>query len=213
MPATKTAPGRARPARPPSSLAFLRGFLENPKDVASIIPSSTYLQRRLGALECFRNADTVVELGPGTGETTSAILDAIPDRARLLCVELVPEFADRLRENPDVRLTVEQGDAADLSRFVEKNKLGAPSVVVSGVPFSHMSPQEGRRLVQNIHDVLAPGGTFVAYQFRSRICEYAEACFGSPRRTFVPWNIPPLDIYEWTRTDSGAAHEELTKWK
>ncbi|MCA9008016.1 MAG: hypothetical protein KDA70_22285, partial [Planctomycetaceae bacterium] len=70
---------------------FLRGFFENPLQVASFVPSSGYLQRKLSSLACLQSARCVVELGPGTGETTKALLDAIPADTQLLCVEVVSE--------------------------------------------------------------------------------------------------------------------------
>ncbi|HEY8360586.1 MAG TPA: methyltransferase type 12, partial [Ramlibacter sp.] len=77
------------PRRPSSatsageSFAFLRGFLRNPAQVGSVIPSSPQLEQRL--LQCAKVADarTVVELGPGTGGTTRALLGAMPSAAVL----------------------------------------------------------------------------------------------------------------------------------
>jgi phosphatidylethanolamine/phosphatidyl-N-methylethanolamine N-methyltransferase len=187
-----------------SGLQFLRGFLENPRQVASVIPSSPFLQRRLSDLPCFANAQAVVELGPGTGETTQAILRALPASAGLLCIELVPEFVHQLQRIFDDRLRVQQGDAADLPTFLEQHQMGAPQVVISGIPFSHLSEEQGRRLVRTIRSVLAPGGSFIAYQFRSHIRELADEFFGEPETLFVPWNIPPLDVYCWTKYEEAA---------
>ncbi|MCA9021963.1 MAG: methyltransferase domain-containing protein [Planctomycetaceae bacterium] len=172
---------------------FLRGFFENPLQVASFVPSSGYLQRKLSSLACLQSARCVVELGPGTGETTKALLDAIPADTHLLCVEVVSEFVNHLQEFADPRLTVVEDSALYLEEILRQNQLQAPDVIVSGVPFSVMTPEEGRQLIETIHRVLAPGGAFVTYQFRNNVCELAEDCFGAPQsRAFVLWNLPPL---------------------
>ena len=189
-------------ARRPESTAmrFLRGFIENPRQVGSILPSSTAVQRRLRSLPCLHEARTVVELGPGLGETTAALLEAIPRHARLLSIDVVPEFVDHLGWIDDPRLRAELGDALQLQDVLQRYDATKPDVVVSGIPVSHLSVAEGRQLIAAIHDVLVPGGTFVAYQFRNRIRDFADEFFESPHTTFVPWNIPPLDIYEWTKS-------------
>ena len=56
---------------------FLQDFLKRPREVGSIIPSSRFLERRIVRCAELRNASTVVELGPGTGGTTRAVLRAM----------------------------------------------------------------------------------------------------------------------------------------
>lgn len=195
-------PSPAKGASPSSSVipCFLRGFFENPLKVASFVPSSGYLQRKLSSLPCLQTARNVVELGPGTGATTSALLNVLPENSNLLCIEVVSEFVNQLQQMTDARLLVEEGSALDLEAILRSNHMSAPDVIVSGVPFSVMSPDEGRHLIQSIHRVLAPGGTFVTYQFRSSVCELAEDCFGAPqRRSFILWNLPPLELYLWKK--------------
>lgn len=188
---------------------FLQGFFENPKQVASLVPSSSYLQNELSSLPCFQTAQFVVELGPGTGGTTAALLRAIPRSSCLLCVEIVSDFVDQLRQISDKRLYVEEGSAFDLEILLKHYDFPPPDVIVSGVPFSNMTSAEGRKLIESIHSVLAPGGTFVTYQFRNRVCELAENYFGSPQsKSFVLWNIPPLGIYQWKKSPAIPSRKE-----
>ncbi len=175
-------------------LRFVRGFLANPLKVGSIVPSSPYLQHRISLLPCVQSAEFVVELGPGTGETTLALLRQMPRTSQLLCIEIVPEFIDHLRQIGDPRLVVLHGNAFDLGDILVERNLPMPNTVVSGIPFSNISQAEGQELVRTIHSVLAPQGTFLAYQFRDRISELANKVFGEPQTSFVFWNIPPLRI-------------------
>ena len=56
---------------------FLRGFIQRPTEVGSIIPSSRFLERRVVRIAEVASAHVVVELGPGTGGTTRALLRAM----------------------------------------------------------------------------------------------------------------------------------------
>lgn len=185
-------------------LQFVCGFLAYPAHVASICPSSRRLQRQIATLPAVRRARSVVELGPGLGETTRALLAELPPSARLLAIEIVPQFVMQLREIQDQRLLAIEGSALELGRLLGEHTFPQPDVIVSGIPFSAISPSQGRELVHSIHTTLAAGGTFVAYQLRDRICELAADHFGDPQVTFVPWNLPPLRIFQWTKPDARA---------
>ena len=80
---------------------FLRGFARNPAQVGSVVPSSRYLEQRLVREARIAEARTVVELGPGTGGTTAAFLRAMSPAARLLAIELDPEFHRHLCSSLD----------------------------------------------------------------------------------------------------------------
>ena len=64
--------------QPDERLKFLQGFLKRPQQVGSVIPSSRYLERRVVDRAGVKDSHMVVELGPGTGGTTRAILRALP---------------------------------------------------------------------------------------------------------------------------------------
>jgi len=98
--------------QPDHRFAFLQGFLKSPKQVGSIIPSSRFLERRIVRAAEIANASLVVELGPGTGGTTRALLRALSPKARLLAIEIDPRFVELLRRRPDPRLIVHEGSAA-----------------------------------------------------------------------------------------------------
>ncbi|MCM2270357.1 MAG: methyltransferase domain-containing protein [Thermoanaerobaculia bacterium] len=180
-------------------LRFFRGFLRKPQQVGSVIPSSRFLERRLVELAELGDVRTLVELGPGTGGTTRALLAALPADARLLAVELDRDFAARLAELGDPRLVVHRGSAGDLAAILAHHDLPAPDAVVSGIPFSTMERAVGRQIVAQIARLLAPGGRFVAYQVRGRVGELGSEVFGPPEVVHEPLNIPPVRIFRWRR--------------
>ncbi|MEN8161538.1 MAG: rRNA adenine N-6-methyltransferase family protein [Myxococcota bacterium] len=185
--------------QPDERLVFLQGFLKKPQEVGSVIPSSRFLERKIVQLAGAAKARVVVELGPGTGGTTRALLRALPADATLVAIEINPHFARILREHDDPRLVVHEGSAEDLSAVLEEHGLGAPDAVVSGIPFSTMGAALGRRIANAIFDALPAGGRFVAYQVRGRVHDVARPVFGRARVAVEFRNIPPMRIYSWTK--------------
>jgi len=189
---------RAASANP--SIEFFKGFLRNPREVGSVIPSSRFLTRRVMNCGQVRTARVIVELGPGTGVLTRQMLDLMRDDAKLIAVEISNEFADVLETTlGDPRLHVYRGSAAALEGALAAAGETHADLVVSGIPFSTMGNGEGNRTLQAAKRVLGPEGRFVAYQFRSAVRRLAEPVFGRPETHSGFWNIPPMRIYVWSQ--------------
>jgi phospholipid N-methyltransferase len=181
-------------------LAFLYGFVRDPAGVGSVVPSSHRLERRLARNARITEARTVVELGPGTGGTTRALLDAMGPQARLLAIELDPVFHARLPGVVrDPRLFAECGSAERMGEFLATRRLPAPDVIVSGIPFSTMPQDVGERIAAKVAAVLAPGGRFVAYQVRPRVADFTTPHLGVPRSEWELWNLPPMRVFTWVK--------------
>ena len=181
-------------------IQFLRGFLRNPKEVGSIVPSSRFLTRRV--LECGRvsQARVIVELGPGTGVFTREILKRMPADAKLVAIEINSDFVHVLRrEYRDSRLTIYAGSSTDLEKALAEAGETRADLVVSGVPFSTMERGAGRATLEAAKRVLSERGRFVAYQFRSHVRRFAEPVFGPAETHSGFWNLPPMRIYVWKR--------------
>lgn len=190
---------RSLKPQPDDRLAFFRGFLKRPKQVGSIIPSSRFLERRLTRATGAERAQRIVELGPGTGGTTRALLRAMRPDAELIAIEINPHFVDVLQRWPDPRLTAVQGSASDIGKILDQLGGAAPDVVVSGIPFSTMTHPIGREILHAVYDALEPGGAFVAYQVRDRVHELGREVFGRARVQRAILNVPPMRIYRWEK--------------
>jgi phospholipid N-methyltransferase len=195
--AMQTRRADSSPERP---IEFFKGFLRNPKEVGSVIPSSRFLTRRVLRCGDVARARVIIELGPGTGVLTQEMLRRMPRGGRLIAVEISQSFVDVLRKRfDDPRLTIYQGSSANLEEALAK--VGEPhaDLVVSGVPFSTMEPLERGRTLQAAKRVLGPGGRFVAYQFRSHVRRMAEPLFGPAEIHPELLNLPPMRVYVWGR--------------
>ena len=178
---------------------FLREFLKRPGQVASIIPSSHFLKRRIVDMAEIRSARTVVELGAGTGGTTRAILGAMAQDATLLVIEINPQLCERVSRIRDTRLIVHCGCASELGTALATYGLAAPEAVVSGIPFSTIKRSTGLQILDSISAALAPGGRFVAYQVSDQVNVLTSPLLGSAQIEVELFNIPPVRLYRWEK--------------
>src|SRR5579871_6318620 len=104
------------------SAIFLKRFLQRPFQVASVIPSSPALIRRVASKMDFSAPRVIVEYGPGEGCHTREIARRMNPESRLILFELDPEFADHLRDQfrDDPRVEVLNQDAALLNEELAK---------------------------------------------------------------------------------------------
>lgn len=181
-------------------ITFIRGFLKRPQQVGSVIPSSRFLERRVTEIGHVRNAHTIVELGPGTGGTTRAILRAMPDDATLVSIEIDPQFHSFVSASiPDPRLIAHLGSAEDLREVMDAHGLDGVDTVISGIPFSTMNLGQAAEILHAVSSVLNPGGRFVAYQVRRRVERLCRPFFGRARVAVELFNIPPMWVYCWQK--------------
>ena len=179
--------------------AFFQQFLKHPLQIGSVIPSSRFLERRIIETAGINAAKTIVELGPGSGGTTRAILRAMPQNAALLSIELNPHLYTLVNRIQDHRLIAHLGNADGLEEIVLRYGLSAPEVVISGIPFSTMSPTSGSEILASISSVLSPGGRFVAYQLSKRVASLCPPFLGAWQMDVELFNIPPMRVYRWEK--------------
>ena len=128
------------------------------------MPSGKLLARTMAQYVEVDSEGAVVELGPGTGAITNALIDRGVDQKRLVLVEYNPSFCALLRDRyPQAKVI--QGDAYRLRDSLRK-ELGAPaSAVVSGLPLVTKPMQIRLRLIRDAFLALAPGAPFVQFTY------------------------------------------------
>jgi phosphatidylethanolamine/phosphatidyl-N-methylethanolamine N-methyltransferase len=143
---------------------FLRTWIEKPLHVGAVMPSGRLLARTMAQYVDANSSGAVVELGPGTGAITAALIKREVDQKRLVLVEYNPGFCALLRDRyPQAKVV--QGDAYTL-RDSLRNVLGAPaSAVVSGLPLVTKPMQTRLKLIRDAFQALAPGAPFVQFTY------------------------------------------------
>ncbi len=180
-------------------LFFFQEFLKHPLQIGSVIPSSQALIRRVIDAAQVKQAKTIVELGPGTGCTTRAILENMDRDARLLSIEINPNFYSIISQIQDSRLITHLGDARKLKQILSDHHLQAPDAIISGIPFSTMGDECGSEIIRAIDEVLAPGGRFVAYQLSKKVISLCSPVMGQERVQLEFLNIPPMRVCCWEK--------------
>jgi len=185
-------------------------FFRSPRTVGAVSASSQAMARHMVAeIETDRPV-TVVELGPGTGAFTRAIVERIPPGSRFLAIDLEQAFVDQVRRRwPTVECV--RASAVDLERLVEQRHLGPVDHIVSGLPFASLPVEDTRAILDGIEHTLRPGGTFTTFQYvhaylmppgRLFRLEMSERMGGPPHRRLVLKNFPLSFILTWTRPAS-----------
>ncbi len=164
MPLQSSVRALKKPPRLDDEVRFLRSWIEKPLHVGAVMPSGRLLARTMAQYVDIDCSGPVVELGPGTGAITSALIERGVDQKRLVLVEYNPGFCALLRDRyPHAKVV--QGDAYRL-RDTLWNVLNAPAnAVVSGLPLVTKPMLTRVRLVRDAFAALAPGAPFVQFTY------------------------------------------------
>jgi phospholipid N-methyltransferase len=177
-------------------LLFARNFFRHPLMLGSIIPSSRFLIRQLLDPIDWTRAHVIVEYGPGVGGITAEVLRRMPADGLLIAIETNLDFVSHLRETlGDPRLHVVQGSAESVDEILRRSGHARADYIISGIPLGSMPRPLRERILHKTRDVLAPGGTFLVYQFTTRVLPDLKRIFGYVGRRFELLNVLPAHLF------------------
>ena len=180
---------------------FFRGFLEHPRMVGSIIPSSRFTVRRMLEPVNWRETRLFVEYGPGIGTFCRPVLDRMSGDATLIVIDTNPLYIDYLRQTiRDKRFRAVHGSAADVERIIAEHGFSEADYVLSGLPFSTLPPGVAPAIIAATHRALRAGGAFMAYQFTADVRDGMRAHFRRIDSAFEWLNILPCKLF-WAWKD------------
>jgi len=145
---------------------FIRTWLEKPLAVGAVTPSGRALARTMAAYVDASVPGAVIELGPGTGPITEALVAQGIDPARLVLVEFDATFCRLLRVRYPAA-TVVQGDAYGLKRLLAGLILEPAAAVVSGLPLFTKPLKTRLRLLFEAFGLMASGAPFVQFTYNA----------------------------------------------
>jgi phosphatidylethanolamine/phosphatidyl-N-methylethanolamine N-methyltransferase len=178
---------------------FLRSWLERPLVTGAVTPSSKMLARTMAAYVDPRVPGPVVELGPGTGPVTDALVRRGIAQDRLVLVEYNPEFC-RLLARRFPKATIVQGDAYDIRETLDGALTDPVAAMLSSLPLFTKPLAQRIELLREAQQLMAANAPFVQFTYavtppippRSR--EYTAT--GSNR---VWLNLPPARVWVYRR--------------
>ena len=175
---------------------FFRGFVEEPRMVGSIIPSSRYTVRKMLAPVDWDRCEVFVEYGPGVGTFCQPVLDRLRRDGMLIVIDTNPLYIDYLRRAfGDSRFHAVLGSAEDVEAIVAAHGAEGADYVLSGLPFSTLPPGVGPNIAAATHRVIRPGGAFLVYQFSARARDFMARHFTRIDNGFEWRNIPPCQLF------------------
>jgi phosphatidylethanolamine/phosphatidyl-N-methylethanolamine N-methyltransferase len=164
MPLQSSVRALKKPLRLDDEVRFLRSWIEKPLHMGAVMPSSKLLARTMAQYVDVDSKGPVIELGPGTGAITNALIEHGVDQKRLVLVEYNPGFCALLRDRyPQAKVV--QGDAYALRASLDKVLDAPASAVVSGLPLVTKPMLTRLKLIRDAFLALAPGAPFVQFTY------------------------------------------------
>jgi phosphatidylethanolamine/phosphatidyl-N-methylethanolamine N-methyltransferase len=143
---------------------FIRSWIEKPLATGAVMPSGRLLARAMARYVDPTAPGPVIELGPGTGPVTEALVRQGVDPSRLILVEFNPTFCRLLRSRyPEA--TVVQGDAYRLRGLLETLVKEPAAALVSSLPLMTKTLRTRVRLISDAIHLMAPSAPFVQFTY------------------------------------------------
>ena len=180
---------------------FIRSWLEKPLAIGAVTPSGRVLARKMAAYVDPATPGPVIELGPGTGPVTEALLERGVAQDRLVLVEFNPTFCQLLRQRFP-RAHVMQGDAYEIRSVL--GTLGRPAAaMVSGLPLFTKPLKTRMRLLRDAFALMRPDAPFIQFTY-AVVPPVPKAASGmrveAPERIWM--NLPPARVWVYRRPSS-----------
>jgi phosphatidylethanolamine/phosphatidyl-N-methylethanolamine N-methyltransferase len=178
---------------------FIRSWLEKPLATGAVAPSGRALARTMASYVDPQAEGPVIELGPGTGPVTEALVTQGVDPARLVLVEFNPIFCRLLRTRYPAA-TVLQGDAYGLRRLLADYTQQPAAAVISSLPLFTKPLKTRLRLMCDAFNVMVPGAPFI--QFTYAVVPPIPKAFASVSAEAserIWMNLPPARVWVYRK--------------
>jgi phosphatidylethanolamine/phosphatidyl-N-methylethanolamine N-methyltransferase len=190
------------------SARFIRQWVENPRLIGAVSPSGPALAKAMASYVDLKKDGPIIELGPGTGPVTQALLARGIAPERLVLVEYEQGFCHLLAERyPGVQIV--QGDAYSLKNTLQ-NKLSAqPITVVSSLPLLVRPERDRVELLHQAFELMGPDGLFIQFTYgltKSPMPMHAHSITGAyvgKGSAPILLNIPPARVWRYRKAGHG----------
>lgn len=187
-------------------LRFFKGWIDKPKAVGSIIPTSSITARRMASVIDTGSGLPVLELGPGTGVITKAILARGVKPQDLYTVEYSEDFVRHLQKQFD-GINIIHGDAFDLDATLGDKRGMTFDSVISGVPLLNFPVARRIRYIEDLLDRIPAGRPIVQLTYGPLSPVPAgKGDYTVEHFDFVLRNIPPTQLWIYRRAGAGPRH-------
>ncbi len=178
---------------------FLKSWLERPLLTGAVMPSGKALARAMAREVDVSQPGPIVEIGPGTGPVTEALLRRGVAEDRLVLVEFNPDFVVLLKQRFP-RATVIQGDAYRLADLL-RDQLSAPAAaVVSSLPLFTKPPAVRRNFLQQAFSLMSLTAPFIQFTY-AVVPPISGRGMGYVSRAsnWILLNVPPARVWVYQK--------------
>lgn len=178
---------------------FIRRWIDEPGRTGSVTPSSPALARRMASFVDISVEGPVIEIGPGTGPVTEALIEHGVAEDRLVLVEFSTEFCALLRKRFP-RATVIEGDAYALGTTLASHLAQPAAAIVSSLPLFNQPPERRKAFAEEAFNLMSPGGPLI--QFTYAMTSPLPRKQSGMTATVSDWvlrNIPPARVWVYRR--------------
>ena len=190
---------------------FLRKLLENPRLTGAVAPSGPFLARAMARAVGTLRDGLVVELGPGTGPVTKALIEYGVAQEKLVLVEYDPIFCRMLAQRFSPARVV-QGDAYDLPRALGAYSGERIVAIVSSLPLLNQPPALRAKLIDDAFALMGATGVFVQFTYGLDSPAPRKACINkySGQCSAPIWrNLPPARVWTYRADPKGRVVEPM----
>lgn len=171
-------------------------LIRNIRTTGTITPSSTRLVNRLLSPIDFSTAKCIIELGPGNGCVTRALLARMRPDSKLICLEVNHDFVDALNKFQDPRLQVHRACASTIRAILDDQNIPQVDHVVSSLPLAILDAPMVATILTVVGSNLRDGGKFLQYQYSLKNYSDVKPRFSDVKLKFTLRNMPPAFVYE-----------------
>ncbi|MDO6965605.1 phospholipid N-methyltransferase PmtA [Rhizobium alvei] len=181
-------------------IRFLKGVIAGPKTVGAIMPTSARTADRMASIINPNSGLRVLELGPGTGVITKAILARGVKPENLVSVEYSASFVSHLRERfPGVQFI--EGDAFNLAETLKDFEGEQFDCVISGIPLLNFPMSKRVELIEDLLERIPVGRPVVQFSYGPASPVVAKPdSYQISHFDFIMRNIPPAQIWHYRKT-------------
>lgn len=187
------------------SIEFIFQFINKPKLIGAILPSSKYLTKKILSFTDFSQDNLIiVEYGPGTGPFTEGIVKKLKQCGKLILIEQNEKFVKKLsvkyanREN----VFIYQESVANVFNILDNHNISKADYIISGIPFSSIPKDITEKILENTKEIMSDESMFITFQYSMFKIKTFQKHFKILRKKFTLFNVPSAYVICMKKKDN-----------
>ncbi len=186
-----------------NNMRFLRSWFQRPLVTGAVSPSGKALAHKMASYVNGDSTAPVLEIGPGTGPVTKALIKHGVAEERLVLLEYSLEFCELLRQRFPKAMII-QGDAYTLKQTVGAMMQQKASAIVSSLPLLTKPQDQRLSLLKEAFDLSEEGAPFIQFTYSAASpiplnSSSSTVSFSAESSSRIWMNIPPAKVWVYKK--------------